>query len=120
MPEEDKKTHNLFLYALLISCLAVIVISFYFFYYKKDYNFIVQTKCDNTKEKCFYRDCSVEGDCPPNNLSYYKEYTIKAKDFNKCTNEDCTEACANEVINCVKTECSEDQLIAGSCVAPQN
>lgn len=69
MPEETK-THNVFLYILLASCAVVIATSFYFFYFKKDYDFIVETSCDNTKEDCFYRDCSIDGECPPNNLSY--------------------------------------------------
>lgn len=119
MPEEEQKNHNLFLYVLLFSCLVVLIASFYSFYIRKDYNFIVETSCDNTKETCFYRDCSVEGDCPPNHLSYYNRYTIKANDFHACKDEDCTAICAEGGIACLKTECTDDDIANEICIAPE-
>ena len=121
MPEEEKtpeKKHNIFLYILLGGCLISIISSFYFFYFKKDYNFLVETKCDPTKETCFYRDCTNPDDCPPNGLSYYNQYTLKAGDFKACVDEDCTEACTTGLINCTKIECTESDISAGTCVAP--
>lgn len=118
MSDDDKKQHNIFLYIIGLSSLAVILIAFYSFYFKKDYNFIVETSCDNTTETCQYRDCSIEGDCPPNNLSYYNTYTIKASDFATCTNEDCTQACKEGIISCEKTECTENDIEEGICVVP--
>ncbi|MFA6089632.1 MAG: hypothetical protein WC755_07245, partial [Candidatus Woesearchaeota archaeon] len=56
--------------------------------------------------------------CPPNNLSYYNQYTIKAKDFKSCVNEDCTNVCSEGIINCVKTECTEADIKGGICVVP--
>jgi len=106
---EDDKKHNKFLYILLGGCFLAIFSSFYFFYFKKDYDFIIEMKCDSTKENCFYRDCSDPTNCPPNDLSYYSQYTIKARDFKYCGNEDCTVACATGLIKCVKTECIKDQ-----------
>ncbi|MCX6753316.1 MAG: hypothetical protein NTW62_03180 [Candidatus Nomurabacteria bacterium] len=117
MPTEDKKTHNMFLYTLIISCLISIVVSFYLFYFKKNYDFIVETKCDSTTQTCFYRDCSIAGNCPPNNLSYYNTYTMSAKDFDKCANEDCTDFCTNNTA-CVKTECTDSDIVDGTCVLP--
>jgi hypothetical protein len=118
MPEEESKGHNVFLYILLLSCFAVVLSSFYNFYFRKNYDFIVETSCDQTKESCFYRDCDVEGSCPPNNLSYYNEYTINAKDFYLCKDEDCTEAINSGLINAEKTECAESDFVEGYCVAP--
>ena len=119
LPEEDNK-HNIFLYILLAGVLIAIISSFYFFYLKKDYDFIVETKCNPEIETCFYRDCTNPDDCPPNNLSYYNEYTLRAKDFKVCVNEDCTEACTTGIINCVKTECTDSNIEDGTCVVPSN
>ena len=94
----------------------MVVIS-YIFYFKKNYDFIVETKCDNTTETCYYRDCSIDGNCPPNNLSYYSVYTINAKDFKKCINEDCTDFCKN-TDTCLKTECANSDISDGICVLP--
>jgi hypothetical protein len=119
MPEENDKKHNAFLNILGLSCIAIIIVSFYFFYFKKDYDFIVETSCDHESETCFFQDCSIEGNCPPNNLTYYNEYTISAKDFSACTNEDCTQACKEGNIECVKTECTDSDLEEGTCVASE-
>ena len=116
MPEDIKKPHNIFLYTLLTSCAVVILISFYSFFFQKNYDFIVETKCDNTTETCFYRDCSVDGNCQPNNLSYYKVYTLKARDFSKCTNEDCTDFCNQNNRICTQTECTDSDMTDGTCV----
>jgi hypothetical protein len=51
-------------------------------------------------------------------LSYYNQYTIKAKDFKSCVNEDCTNVCSEGIINCVKTECTEADIKGGICVVP--
>lgn len=117
MSEERNNEHNIFLYILLAGVLIAIISSFYFFYFKKDYDFIVEIKCNPETETCFYRDCeSSPDDCPPNNLSYYNEYTLKAKDFKACANEDCTEACVTGVIECVKNECTDSDIESGICV----
>lgn len=115
---EDEKRHNLFLYILLGGVLIAIASSFYFFYFKKDYDFIVETKCNPETEACFYRDCTNPDDCPPNGLSYYNQYTINAGDFASCKDEDCTEACTLGTIACEKTECTESDINDGICVLP--
>jgi len=117
--KKEEKGHNIFLYVMLGGCLIAIVTSFYFFYFKKNYDFFVEIKCNPETDTCFYRDCENNPDiCPPNNLSYYSQYTIKAKDFKNCVNEDCTEACNTNLIQCVKTECTEDDINNGICIEP--
>lgn len=100
---QEKENNNFFIYILLAGILIVTLNSFYFFYLKKDYSFIVETSCDPYNEICLYRDCENEPDlCPPNQLSNYKEYTIKANDYKYCENEDCKYACENNIIICVE------------------
>ncbi|MFA6392498.1 MAG: hypothetical protein WCW54_00210 [Candidatus Paceibacterota bacterium] len=119
MPEEKQK-HNIFLYILLAGVIISIFSSFYFFYFKKDFNFIVETKCNPETETCFYRDCTNPDDCPPNGFSYYNTYTLKASNFKMCENEDCLLACTTGAIKCKKTKCTESELSDGTCVAPTN
>lgn len=103
MEMEGKKNDDFFIYMLLAGILIVVVNSFYMYFYKQNYPFIVETKCDPEVETCSYRDCENEPDiCPPNGLSYYKEYTINARDYKYCENEDCELACKEGVINCVE------------------
>jgi len=117
--KKEEKSHNIFLYIMLAGCLVAIAVSFYFFYLKKDYDFFVETECNSETETCFYRDCEASpDDCPPNNFSYYNQYTISANDFKYCENEDCTEACATGLIKCTKIECTETDITDGACVEP--
>jgi len=115
MPKTEEKKFNWFIFLISLSCLAVISSSFYFFYYKKDYNFIVEVSCDITKEICFQRDCSNLDDCPPNGLSDFKRYSLNAADFAKCENEDCTLACETKAIECEQIECVVDEIIGETC-----
>lgn len=120
MPEGEDKKSDWFLWLIGISCLIAVVVSFYFFYFKKDYNFIVETACDTSKETCFQRDCSNPDDCPPNGLSDFKRYSLNAGDFNKCENEDCTNACENGTIKCEPIKCTEDLEVGESCSSLEN
>ncbi len=118
MQDEPKSTHNFFLVSLILGCLVAIGSAFYFLYYQKDYYFIVETSCDSAVEECFIRDCSDPELCPPNGLSSFKRYGIKASDFDMCTNEDCTMACETGAIECEQEACVEDVEYGESCVAP--
>ena len=120
MPTEGDKKHNWFLTLIGSTALISIFVSFYFFYFKKDYNFLVETKCDPKTETCFYRDCSNPDDCPPNGLSYYKQYNVKAYDFKSCENEDCTKACNENLISCEQISCTKDDIDQEVCVIPEN
>ncbi len=115
MPEGDKKENNIFLYLLLSGCLIAIAVSFYFFYFKKDYEFVVEVSCDPATEICTQRDCANPEDCPPNGLSDFKRYSLNARDFQKCENEDCENACESGTMQCTIIECVEDELAGESC-----
>lgn len=115
MPEGEEKKFNWFLWLISISCLTIISISFYFFYYKKDYDFLVEVACDPTQETCFQRDCSDPDNCPPNGLSDFKRYSLNAADFRMCDNEDCKNVCENGIIKCEQVECSADLETGESC-----
>ena len=115
MPEVAEPKINWFLWIIGLSSLAVISSSFYFFYFKKEYEFIVETSCDPLIEACFQRDCSDSNNCPPNALSDFKRYTLKAKDYSMCKQEDCSEVCENNTIMCTQVECVEDLEYGESC-----
>jgi hypothetical protein len=119
MPEEENK-HNIFLSTLIVFVFIAIASSFYLFYFKKDFDFITETKCNPESETCFYRDCTNPDDCPPNNLSYYNQYLVKANDFDICVNEDCTDACTNRLIDCVKLQCTDEDINNEVCISPTN
>lgn len=117
MPEEKqpKKLFTPFTVTNIILFIAVIINSFYFFYIKKNFNFIVETPCDSSIEQCFERDCTNPDDCPPNGLSHFKRYTLNANDFKYCQDEDCTNACESGQIQCTRVQCVEDLEAGESC-----
>lgn len=111
----EQHRRNWFIWALLLCCLAVILSSFYFFFYKKDYDFIVEVACDSAKEICFSRDCTNPDDCPPNELSTFKRYSLNASDFKYCENEDCAQVCEIGQIKCEPVTCAPDVETGESC-----
>jgi len=113
----DKKHPNYFLVFVFFSLFLVVFSAFYNLYFKKDYDFLVETSCDNSIENCFYRDCLVE-ECPPNNLSLYSQYHMRAYDFEKCENEDCTNLCTTTNL-CTQVLCSEQDIEDGLCLTPE-
>jgi hypothetical protein len=110
-----KKLFTTFTTINIILFIGAIVACFYFFYIKKDFDFIVETSCDITKEECFMRDCTNPDDCPPNGLEEFKRYSLNAKDFKYCDNEDCLIACESNKIECESIPCIEDPLMGESC-----
>ena len=117
MKEDENKSHNIFLYILLGGCLIAILSSFYFFYYKKNFDFLIEVPCDITKEQCFQRDCTNPDNCPPNELSDFKRYSLKARDFKYCKDEDCTSVCESGEVKCTLIAC-KDNLDAGESCSP--
>ena len=103
--QKQKKFFTLFTTINIAIFLIVIISSFYFLFLKKDFQFLVETNCDKNKEQCFERDCTNPDDCPPNNLTVFKRYSLKASDFKYCTNEDCAEACETHKIKCAEVKC---------------
>lgn len=80
-----------FFFSLLMIAVAIFV-SINKFYITKNYDFFVEVSCEEGEEGCLSRNCEIE-ECPPNGLEHYKEYSLPAKDFELCENEDCTELC---------------------------
>lgn len=119
MLEEPKPSLNIFLYALLAGCVIAIAVSFYFFYFKKDYEFIVEVACDPRAGTCFQRDCSNPDDCPPNQLENFKRYSLNAADFSKCKDENCSLVCADGTIECKPIKCVDDPVVGESCISEQ-
>jgi hypothetical protein len=116
---DDNKT-NWLLWSINISCLVGILCALYFLYFKKDYDFVVEVACDPTKEICFERNCSNPDDCPPNKLSDFKRYILKARDFSMCENENCASVCENGTIKCKPIKCVENLDDGESCSVPEN
>lgn len=112
---KPKKLLTPFTILNIILFFAVIINSFYFFYFKKDFNFIVETACDTTVEQCIIRDCTNPDDCPPNGLQEFKRYTLNANDFKYCTNEDCKLACESNQIQCEIIPCEENEEYGETC-----
>lgn len=106
--EKPKKFFTLFTIVNVFVFLLVIFASVYFLYFKKNFQFMVETSCDKDREQCFERDCTNPDDCPPNGLTSFKRYSIKASDFKYCGNEDCTVACETQLIKCAEIKCIKD------------
>ena len=115
---EKNPKFNWFLWLISISCLAVILGAFYFFYYQKSYDFIVKVACDPAIETCIQIECESIEECPPDGISYFKRYSLNANDFQKCEGEDCTYVCENELIECELLECEEAPEFGEYCVSP--
>lgn len=113
----DKKDINYFLVFIFLSLFLVVFSSIYNLFIRKDYDFLVETSCDSSKEICFYRDCET-GECPPNELSFYKQYHMRAYDFDKCENEDCTLFCTTSN-KCEPIVCTDSDIENGICVFPE-
>lgn len=91
---------------ITLSVIIVVAATSYRFLYARDYAFTVEAACDGESSICFYRDCSVESDCPVNNLENYKIYSISAKDFSNCSDNSCAKECSDGSIVCEETICS--------------
>jgi len=116
--EKSKKFFTPFIVANVVVFVIVVASNFYFFYFKKNYDFLIEVPCDPTKEECIERDCSVPDSCPPNELSLFKRYSLKASDFKFCPNEDCALVCESGEIECIQEECVEDLEMGESCIYP--
>lgn len=117
---EKNPKFNWFLWLISISCLAVIIGAFYFFYYQKNYDFIVEVACDPNIEACTEIECETIEECPPDGISYFKRYSLNANDFGKCEDEDCTVACTSGIIDCEAIECEVDETAGESCSIPES
>jgi hypothetical protein len=116
---EQKMKFNWFFVLIFVSCLIVIVFAFYSYFYKKNFDFIVEVACDPLVEECLLRDCS-SGECPPNNLEIFKRYVLSAADFQFCENEDCQLVCENNLIECELIPCEENFEFGETCSIKSN
>jgi hypothetical protein len=87
--------------------LTVFWYSYSTFYKNKSYDFLVEAPCDEASQTCFVRDCENTDECPPNNLSNYRVFSINAADFSKCTDDTCLAQCESGEIQCTEIACGE-------------
>lgn len=106
---------NSFFLLIFLALFLVIASSFYNFYYKKNFDFIIETACDGENEECIYRDCTNPEDCPANQLSIFKRYILNAGDFANCPNEDCKALCEDGGIECELLPCEESEEYGEYC-----
>jgi len=114
MITEEKLEHSIVL-VLLGSIVLVVIVTGYIFIIKRDYSFIIESSCDPTSQTCFHRDCSNPDDCPPNGLSNYQIYEVKAVDFPRCSDNSCPE-CQMKSISCISVAC--DSEVGDECIGP--
>ena len=109
-----ERSSKLFLWIISLSVAAVIVATGYKFLIQKDYHFIVEAACDPSAESCYQRDCDTV-ECPPNELAYYKVFTVSAADFPQCSDNSCASECATGAIRCEEIAC--DQANGDKCTS---
>jgi len=109
MDSDNQKRVTIPLITFFLICLIVVLASsFYKYYVTKNYQYIVEAPCDTAMEKCFIRDCEADPEsCPPNELSVYKKYYVRASDFKNCTDDSCAEQCDARLISCQRVICTE-------------
>lgn len=103
------KWDKIFLWVLVLSVVAVIAATAYKFLFAKDYVFVVEAPCDPTTNTCFTRNCSIEDECPPNELGNYRMFNVKASDFGKCVDNSCSSECVSGQISCEEIMCGESE-----------
>ncbi len=81
--------------------------SYYKYYYTANYDYLIEAECDASIEKCFSRDCTDPDQCPPNGLSSYKQFYVKAYDFHKCSDNSCKKECNSSIIECIPILCGD-------------
>ena len=92
---------------ILFLFFAAVAATAWLFLVREEYDFFVEAPCDSTQEICFVRDCSNPDDCPPNGLSEYTIFKIKAADFNQCADGTCKKECAFNSISCERIVCGD-------------
>jgi hypothetical protein len=115
--EYSKKWGVVILVSFVVISLTLTYLTAYTKYiFAKEYTFYIEAPCDSETMTCFTRDC--EDYCPPNGLSEYRAYTIKASVFSSCTDNSCTNICQNSetAMQCEEIVCSEED--GDSCSKP--
>jgi hypothetical protein len=119
MPDLDKKRSNATfsvpmatsdkLFLVLVSLFTVVAVAAtaYIFLIQKDYAFVLEAPCDPAEAACFYRDCST-GECPPNELEYYRIWSVSAADFESCSDNSCNKECLSGKVQCEEVICDPE------------
>lgn len=111
--QKDKKyrfVNDMLTVVSIFFFLSAIGVSFYTYYYTKEYTYLVEASCDPLIEPCFFRDCQSEPDsCPPNGLSLYKQFYVKGYEFQKCVDNSCKAECEQGTIFCENIPCGESE-----------
>ena len=95
---------------LIIAVLCAVAVSFYKYYFLEAFDFFVEAPCDSSTNECYVRDCST-GECPPNELSHYRLFSINASDFASCDDNSCSNLCLVAGGACSEILCSEQSDI---------
>jgi hypothetical protein len=103
------KWDKIFLWVIAMLVIVTIASTAYKFLFAKNYDFVVEAPCNTATSTCFTRDCSNPDDCPPNGLSNYRVFNIKAADFEKCSDNSCLNECASGKISCKEIKCGESK-----------
>jgi hypothetical protein len=99
---------------LLGSCVLAILVSVYIYAFRQDYTYVVEAACDPALDRCFTRDCEEE-ECPPNEFSEYKLFSVPASVFPSCTDNACSNMCGSVSSSCEEIMCAEGE----SCRGPE-
>ena len=114
MPSSSSKVTRFLFILLSAMALAAIINNFYIFFYQKNYKFIVEALCDSKEQSCFIRHCGEDAECPPNGLEQYRQFSLNASDFKKCSDDSCLNECTSGVIKCIEISC--DESAGDSCL----
>ncbi len=106
-PREGRSADTALFFIFFLAVVAVISLSLYKYWYKKDFVMLVETSCDSSLMSCYVRDCSIEGACPPNQFNEYRVFRIKGYEFAGCANDNCETACSEGSSSCEEITCDE-------------
>ncbi len=104
------KPSNLLVTILSFALFFIAIAASYSTYYvRADFDYLIEAECDPELENCFTRNCDADSEeCPPNNLSVYKQWYIRASDFPKCADNSCKMECEQGIIDCRPIACDAD------------
>ena len=111
-----RSTTSWIIWILLLSVVIIFGQSLYQNLYSKSFTFQVEMACNSETSECYSRMCQNDGDCPPNNLTTYRVFTLPASEFQKCSDNSCSNICSSEHNNCTEVLCSTQTDI--SCIGP--
>lgn len=88
-------------------CLSFLIAG-YQHIFAQNYDYLVEASCDPLIELCYARDCE-SGECPPNELMFYKIFALPASEFTSCDDNTCANMCAKSADSvCTEYPCSEE------------